>query len=156
MKNSGTQTQYTAVEQNNQLILILNSEIKLPEDAPVRVTSAQLIAIWIVELAHFLFLLIKVSFNCSAYPFQESSSGCKLCFCAMDDKPHKEIIFLHQVFTIFVRIQGENVITFSWKRIYFFLVLRIVCEGLPVGFTWSSPLHFAFSPQISPLKIAGN
>ena len=42
MKNSGTQTQYTAVERNNQLVLILNSEIKLPEDAPVRVTSAQL------------------------------------------------------------------------------------------------------------------
>ena len=42
MKNSGTQAQYTAVEQNNQLVLILNSEIKLPEDAPVRVASAQL------------------------------------------------------------------------------------------------------------------
>ncbi len=42
MKNSGTHTQYTAVERNNQLVLILNSEIKLPEDAPVRVTSAQL------------------------------------------------------------------------------------------------------------------
>ena len=42
MKNSGTQTQYTAVEQNNQLVLILNSEIKLPEGAPVRVASAQL------------------------------------------------------------------------------------------------------------------
>ena len=42
MKNSGTQAQYTAVEQNNQLVLILNSEIKLPEDAPVRVTIAQL------------------------------------------------------------------------------------------------------------------
>ena len=42
MKNSETQTQYTAVERNNQLVFILNSEIKLPEDAPVRVTSAQL------------------------------------------------------------------------------------------------------------------
>ena len=42
MKNSETQTQYTAVARNNQLVLILNSEIKLPEDAPVRVTSAQL------------------------------------------------------------------------------------------------------------------
>ena len=42
MKNSGTQAQYTAVARNNQLVLILNSEIKLPEDAPVRVTSAQL------------------------------------------------------------------------------------------------------------------
>ena len=37
-----TQNQYTAVARNNQLVLILNSEIKLPEDAPVRVTSAQL------------------------------------------------------------------------------------------------------------------
>ena len=37
-----TQSQYTAVARNNQLVLILNSEIKLPEDAPVRVTSAQL------------------------------------------------------------------------------------------------------------------
>lgn len=94
-----------------------------------------MIAIRIVELAHFLFLLIKVSFNCSADPSQESASDCNLCLYAMDDKLHKKIFFLHQVFTIFVRIQGENDITFSWKRIYFFLVLRIVCEGLPVGFT---------------------
>ena len=42
MKNSGTHTPYTAVERNNQRVLILNSEIKLPEDAPVRVASAQL------------------------------------------------------------------------------------------------------------------
>lgn len=42
MKNSKTHDQYNAVERNNQLVLILNSEIKLPEDAPVRVTSAQL------------------------------------------------------------------------------------------------------------------
>ena len=42
MKNSGTHTPYTAVERNNQRVLIRNSEIKLPEDAPVRVASAQL------------------------------------------------------------------------------------------------------------------
>ena len=42
MKNSKTHIQYSAVERNNQLVLILNSEIKLPKDAPVRVTSAQL------------------------------------------------------------------------------------------------------------------
>ena len=42
MKNSGTHTQHIAVERNNQLVLLLNSEIKLPEDAPVRVASAQL------------------------------------------------------------------------------------------------------------------
>jgi len=33
---------YNATNENNQLVLIPNSEILLPEDAPVRVTSAQL------------------------------------------------------------------------------------------------------------------
>ena len=42
MKNSISQEQYKVSEGNNQLVLILNSEILLPEDAPVRVTSAQL------------------------------------------------------------------------------------------------------------------
>ena len=43
MKNNlNTQDQYKISEGNNQLVLILNSEILLPEDAPVRVTSAQL------------------------------------------------------------------------------------------------------------------
>ena len=42
MKNPKTQDQYKVFEGNNQLVLILNSEILLPEDAPVRVTSAQL------------------------------------------------------------------------------------------------------------------
>ena len=42
MKNSKTQRQYSVPEENNQLVIILNSEIKLPKDAPVRVTSAQL------------------------------------------------------------------------------------------------------------------
>lgn len=42
MKNSETQGQYSAPEENNQLVIILNSEIKLQKDTPVRVTSAQL------------------------------------------------------------------------------------------------------------------
>lgn len=42
MNNSKTHDQYNAVERNSQLVLILNIEILLPEDAPVRVTSAQL------------------------------------------------------------------------------------------------------------------
>ena len=42
MKNSKTQRQYSVPEENNQLVIILNSEIKLPKDAPVRETSAQL------------------------------------------------------------------------------------------------------------------
>ncbi len=40
--NPTTQDQYSVSERNNQLVLVLNSEILLPEDAPVRVTSAQL------------------------------------------------------------------------------------------------------------------
>ena len=42
MKNPKQQDQYKISERNNQLVLVLNSEILLPEDAPVRVTSAQL------------------------------------------------------------------------------------------------------------------
>ena len=42
MRNKIQQDQYKISQRNNQLVLILNSEILLPEDAPVRVTSAQL------------------------------------------------------------------------------------------------------------------
>ena len=42
MKNPKKQDQYKITEENNQLVLVLNSEILLPEDVPVRVTSAQL------------------------------------------------------------------------------------------------------------------
>ena len=42
MKNLKTHTPCNAVEGNNQLVIILNSEIKLQKDTPVRVTSAQL------------------------------------------------------------------------------------------------------------------
>ena len=36
------QEEHKAFQENNQLVLILNSEILLPENDPVRVTSAQL------------------------------------------------------------------------------------------------------------------
>ena len=42
MRNNQTHNQCTAKERHGQLVLTLNSEILLPEDAPVRVTSAQL------------------------------------------------------------------------------------------------------------------
>ena len=42
MNNPNRQEKYNVSVKNNQLILVLNSEILLPEDAPVRVTSAQL------------------------------------------------------------------------------------------------------------------
>ena len=40
--NSKTQDQCTVYERNGQLVLALNNEILLPENAPVRLTSAQL------------------------------------------------------------------------------------------------------------------
>ena len=42
MNNSNRREKYSVSVGNNQLVLILNSEVLLPEDAPVRVTSAQL------------------------------------------------------------------------------------------------------------------
>ena len=41
-KNSKTQDQCTVRERNGQLVFAVNSEILLPENAPVRLTSAQL------------------------------------------------------------------------------------------------------------------
>ena len=42
MNNPKQQEKYNASHENNQLVIILNSEIELSKDAPVRVTSAQL------------------------------------------------------------------------------------------------------------------
>ena len=42
MKKTNRKEKYNVSVENNQLVLVLNSEILLPEDAPVRVTSAQL------------------------------------------------------------------------------------------------------------------
>ena len=42
MNKTNRKEKYNATIENNQLVLVLNSEILLPEDAPVRVTSAQL------------------------------------------------------------------------------------------------------------------
>lgn len=41
-KNLKTQNQYKIIERNSQLVFALNSEIVIPENAPVRLTSAQL------------------------------------------------------------------------------------------------------------------
>ena len=42
MNKTTHQEEYKVFQENNQLVLILNSEILLPENDPVRVTSAQL------------------------------------------------------------------------------------------------------------------
>ena len=42
MKQSLTQENYTLSERNGQVVIALNSEYFIPEDAPVRLTNAQL------------------------------------------------------------------------------------------------------------------
>ena len=42
MKENLTTTEYNVVERNGQLLFTLNTEKKIPEDAPVRLTDAQL------------------------------------------------------------------------------------------------------------------
>ena len=42
MNKTTHQEEYKAFQENNQLVLILNSEILLPENDPIRMTSAQL------------------------------------------------------------------------------------------------------------------
>ena len=42
MKHKKKQDQYTVYERHGQLVLALNSEIMIPENAPVRLLSAQL------------------------------------------------------------------------------------------------------------------
>ena len=42
MNKTNRRAKYTVPQENNQLVLVLNSEILLPGDAPARVTSAQL------------------------------------------------------------------------------------------------------------------
>ena len=42
MKQSKTQDHYTTYEREGRVVLTLNEEIMIPEDAPVRLTSAQL------------------------------------------------------------------------------------------------------------------
>ena len=42
MKKKPKQDQFNVIERNGQLVLAINSEFSLPENAPVRLTSAQL------------------------------------------------------------------------------------------------------------------
>ena len=42
MKKKKKQDQFTVYERNGQLVLALNSEMMIPEDAPVRLLNAQL------------------------------------------------------------------------------------------------------------------
>ena len=91
MKNSNRQEKYTAPLENNQLVLILNSEILLPEDEPVRVTSAQLEELDYRKLyeaysskgrksvtdPRVLFKVMAYGYQCGIYSTRKLEEACK-------------------------------------------------------------------------------
>ena len=91
MNHSNRQEKYTAPLENNQLVLILNSEILLPEDAPVRVTSAQLEELDYRKLyeaysskgrksvtdPRVLFKVMAYGYQCGIYSTRKLEEACK-------------------------------------------------------------------------------
>ena len=89
--NPKQQDQYKVSERNNQLVLVLNSEILLPEDAPVRVTSAQLEELDYRELyaaysskgrksvtdPRVLFKVMAYGYQCGIYSSRKLEEACK-------------------------------------------------------------------------------
>ncbi len=91
MRNKIQQGKYTVPEENNQLVLILNSEIKLSKDAPVRVTSAQLEELDYGKLyaaysskgrksvtdPRVLFKVMAYGYQCGIYSSRKLEEACK-------------------------------------------------------------------------------
>ena len=91
MKNPIRQEKYTVSLENNQLVLVLNSEILLPEDAPVRQTSAQLEELNYRKLyeaysskgrksvadPRVLFKVMAYGYQCGIYSTRKLEEACK-------------------------------------------------------------------------------
>ena len=91
MNNSNRREKYSVSVGNNQLVLILNSEILLPEDAPVRVTSAQLEELDYRKLyaayssrgrksvtdPRVLFKVMAYGYQCGIYSSRKLEEACK-------------------------------------------------------------------------------
>ena len=91
MNNPKQQEKYTVPLENNQLVLVLNSEILLPEDAPVRVTSAQLEELDYRKLyeaysskgrksvtdPRVLFKVMAYGYQCGIYSTRKLEEACK-------------------------------------------------------------------------------
>lgn len=113
------------------------------------------VAVWIVELEDFLRLLIEIGVNSSADLVEKRAAGQKFCLPTMDNELLKEICFFQKIPTFPVGISSKDCIVFSGELIYFFLVLRVVCEDHIVGFDWRSSLHLLVSSKNSPRKTTG-
>lgn len=91
MNKNKQQDQYKVFGGNNQLVLVLNSEILLPEDAPVRVTSAQLEELDYRKLyeayssrgrksvtdPRVLFKVMVYGYQCGIYSTRKLEEACK-------------------------------------------------------------------------------
>ena len=91
MNNSNRQEKYNVSCENNQLVLVLNSEILLPEDAPVRVSSAQLEELDYRKLyeaysskgrksvndPRVLFKVMAYGYQCGIYSSRKLEEACK-------------------------------------------------------------------------------
>ena len=91
MNNSNHNKKYNVSSTNNQLVLILNSEILLPEDAPVRLTSAQLEELDYRKLyeaysskgrksvndPRVLFKVMAYGYQCGIYSSRKLEEACK-------------------------------------------------------------------------------
>ena len=91
MKKTNRKEKYNVLFENNQLVLVLNSEILLPEDAPVRVTSAQLEELDYRKLyeayssrgrksvtdPRVLFKVMAYGYQCGIYSTRKLEEACK-------------------------------------------------------------------------------
>ena len=91
MKQTKTQEQCSVVERNGQLFFTLNSEMMIPEEAPVRLTSAQLEELDYRKLyeayssrgrksvtdPRVLFKLLVYGYQCGIYTTRKLEEACR-------------------------------------------------------------------------------